>query len=93
MAIFKHGRGFELGTFVNKSSYRSERDRNSGPPNYRSSALTTSRPRCATKRITSDYNRKLTINLETNRTATVQAMANKYSIFTSNICQVIIESA
>ena len=43
--VYKHGRGSELGTTVNKSSYRSERDLNSGPPNCKSSALT-ARPRC-----------------------------------------------
>ena len=45
MAIHKRGRGFELGTTVNKSSWRSERDLNSGPPNCKASALTT-RPHC-----------------------------------------------
>ena len=28
--VYKHGRGFELGTTVNKSSYRTERGLNSG---------------------------------------------------------------
>ena len=45
LAIYKQGRGFELGTTVNKSSYRSEWDLNSGPPNCKSGALTT-RPCC-----------------------------------------------
>ena len=45
LAIYKHGRGFELGTTVNNSSYRSERELNSGPPNCKSGALT-ARPRC-----------------------------------------------
>ena len=45
LALYKIGRGFELVTTVNKSSQRSERDLNSGPPNCKSSALTT-RPRC-----------------------------------------------
>ena len=40
-AIYKRGQGFELGTTVNKSSQRSEWDLNSGPPNCKSSALTT----------------------------------------------------
>ena len=40
-AIYKRGQGFKLGTTVNKSSQRSERDLNSGPPNCKSSALTT----------------------------------------------------
>ena len=41
----KHGRGFELGTTVTlKSSYRSERDLNSEPPNCKSDSLST-RPR------------------------------------------------
>ena len=44
LAIYKRGRGFELGTTVNKSSWRSERDLNSGPPNCKSGAQTT-RPR------------------------------------------------
>ena len=43
--IYKHGRGFELGTTENKSSQRSGRDLNTGPPNCKSSALT-ARPRC-----------------------------------------------
>ena len=47
LAIYKYGRGFELGTTENKSSKRSGRDLNSGPPNYKSSALT-ARPRCVT---------------------------------------------
>ena len=42
--FYKRGRGFELETTVNKPSKRSERDLNSGIPNYRSSALT-ARPR------------------------------------------------
>ena len=45
LAIYKQGRGFELGTTVNNSSYRSERELNSGPPNCKSGALT-ARPRC-----------------------------------------------
>ena len=44
LAIYKRGRGFELGTTENKSSKRSGWDLNSGPPNCKSSALTT-RPR------------------------------------------------
>ena len=45
-AIYRHGRGFELGIAVNKSSSRSERSLNSGPaPNYKPCALT-ARPRC-----------------------------------------------
>ena len=32
LAIYKRGRGSELGTTKNKSSHRSERDLNSGPP-------------------------------------------------------------
>ena len=39
LAIYKRGRGFELGTTVNKSSWRSGRDLNDGPLNYKSSAL------------------------------------------------------
>ena len=45
LAICKQGRGFELGTTENKSSYQSEWDLNSGPPNCKSGALST-RPRC-----------------------------------------------
>ena len=45
LVIYKRGRRFELGTTVNKSSSRSERDLNSGPPICKSSALTTW-PRC-----------------------------------------------
>ena len=45
LAIYKRGRGFELETTVNQSSKRSGQDLNSGPPNCKSSALTT-RPRC-----------------------------------------------
>ena len=45
--FYKRGRGFELGTTENKSCKRSGRDLNSGPPNYKSSALT-ARPRCVT---------------------------------------------
>ena len=45
MAIYKRGRGFELGTTVNKSSKWPERDSNPGPPDFESDALTT-RPRC-----------------------------------------------
>ena len=40
MVIYKHGRGFELGTTENKSSWRSGRDLNFGPPNCKSSAPT-----------------------------------------------------
>ena len=43
--IYKRSRGFELRTTENKTSQRSERDWNSGPPNFKSSALTT-RLRC-----------------------------------------------
>ena len=45
LAIYKHGRGFELGTTKNKSRSRSERDLNLGLPDYKSSSLT-ARPRC-----------------------------------------------
>ena len=45
MAIYKRGRGFELGTTENKSSKWPERDSNQGPPDFESDALTT-RPRC-----------------------------------------------
>ena len=45
LAFYMRGRGFELGTTVNKSSKRSGRDVNSGPMNFTSGALTT-RPRC-----------------------------------------------
>ena len=45
MAIYKRDRGFELGTTENKSSKRSGRDLYSGPPNFKSSALT-ARLRC-----------------------------------------------
>ena len=38
LAIYKHGRGFELGTTMNKSSKWSGRDLNSGPPNCKSGA-------------------------------------------------------
>ena len=38
--LYKGGREFEFGTAENKSSWRSERDLNSGPPNYKSSAPT-----------------------------------------------------
>ena len=41
----KRGRGFELGTIVNKSSEQLERELNSGPSNCKSCALTT-QPRC-----------------------------------------------
>ena len=34
LAIYKRDQGFELGTAKNKSSKRSGRDLNSGPPNY-----------------------------------------------------------
>ena len=40
LAIYKRGRGFELGTTKNKSSKWSERDLDSGPPNCKTSALT-----------------------------------------------------
>ena len=49
MAIYKGGRGFELGPAENKSRQRLGRDLNSGPPNYKSSALT-ARPRFLHKR-------------------------------------------
>ena len=45
LAIYKVGRGFEPETTVKKSSWRSGRDLISGPPNYKSSALT-ARPLC-----------------------------------------------
>ena len=45
MAIYKRGRGFELGTTENKSSKWPERDSNLGPPDCDSNALTT-RQRC-----------------------------------------------
>jgi len=45
LAIYKHGRGFELGTTVNKSSWWSEQDLNSGPPHCKSGALT-AQPHC-----------------------------------------------
>ena len=45
MAIYKRGRGFELGTTENKSSKWPERDANPGPPDSEYDALTT-RPRC-----------------------------------------------
>ena len=38
--FYKCGRGFQLGTTKNKSSFRSGWDMNLGPPNYRASALT-----------------------------------------------------
>ena len=41
LAIYKHGRGFELGTTMNKSSWQSGRDLNSGPQNCKFGALTT----------------------------------------------------
>ena len=37
LTISKHGRGFELGTTENKSSWHSEWDLNLEPPNYKSS--------------------------------------------------------
>ena len=40
MAIYKRDRRFELGTTENKSSKRSGQDLNSGPPNFKSNALT-----------------------------------------------------
>ena len=45
LAIYKRGRGFELGTTENKSSWRSVRDLNLGPPNCKSGAQT-ARSRC-----------------------------------------------
>ena len=45
MAIYKHGRGFELGTTEHKSSKWPERDSNPGPPDCESDAVTT-RLRC-----------------------------------------------
>ena len=48
LAIYKRGRGFELQTTKDKSSQRSGRDSNSGPPDYKSGALTI-RPRCLQK--------------------------------------------
>ena len=44
-AIYKCGRGFELGTTVNKSSKRSEQDLNSGTPTCKSRSVT-AQPRC-----------------------------------------------
>ena len=40
--FYKRGRGCELGTSENKSTYWSEQDLHSGPPNYKSIILTTS---------------------------------------------------
>ena len=45
MAIYKCSRGVERGTTSNKSSEWSERDLNTGSPDFKSGALTT-RPRC-----------------------------------------------
>ena len=45
LAIYKHGRGFELGTTVNKSSKCSIRDLNLGPLHCKSGTLN-ARPRC-----------------------------------------------
>ena len=45
LAVYKHGRGFELGTTENKSSKWPEWDSNLGPLNCESDALIT-RPRC-----------------------------------------------
>ena len=45
LAIYKHGRGIELGTTENKSRERPGRDLNSGPTDNKTSALT-SRPYC-----------------------------------------------
>ena len=45
VGYLKHGRGFELGTTETKSSWRSGRDLNAGPPDYKSGALT-AQPRC-----------------------------------------------
>ena len=36
LAIYKHGRGFELGTTVNKSSFRSAPDLHFGGPKFKS---------------------------------------------------------
>ena len=46
LAIYKHGRGFELRTTENKSTKWSGRDLNSGPPNYKSSRALTAWPCC-----------------------------------------------
>ena len=49
LSIYKHGRGFELGTTENKSTQRcqrSGRDLKSGPPNYKSSRALTAQPCC-----------------------------------------------
>ena len=48
MAIYKRGRGFELGTTENKSSKWPERDSNLGSRNYESNTLT-NRARCLLK--------------------------------------------
>ena len=45
MAIYKPGRGYELGTTKTKSSKWPERDSNPRPPDCESDAMTT-RPRC-----------------------------------------------
>ena len=45
LAIYKNGRGFELGTTEDKSSKWPERDSNPEPPDCESDALTT-QPRC-----------------------------------------------
>ena len=44
LAIYKRGRGFEHGTTVKQIQVLREEDLNPGPPDYKSSALTT-RPR------------------------------------------------
>ena len=49
MAIYKLGRGFQLGTSKNKSSKWPERDLNRGAPDCESDALTT-RPCCPQER-------------------------------------------
>ena len=50
LAIYKRGRGFELGTTENKSSKWPERDLNQGPPDCECDALTT-RPRCLLRKM------------------------------------------
>ena len=45
LAVYKHGRGFKLGTTKNKSSKWPEWDSNLGPLNCKSDALIT-RPHC-----------------------------------------------
>ena len=58
MAIYKRGRGFELGTTENKSSKSPERDSNRGPPDCESEALT-ARLRCLPCRIGEGDSEKL----------------------------------